>query len=82
MIEKKPYTVLLAYPAWMTDGGLQTYLAHAEADDATGAVVAAQKLCVEENSNGMDDEDCEPLYDYTEFDPLAVFEGHHNDVLF
>jgi len=77
-VSKKPYTVLLLYPDYMSDSfGQETYLAHVEARDPESAVMEAQQRAVEANTDEEDDwivEDAEDFY------PLFVCEGHLGDL--
>lgn len=79
MIEKKPYTVLLAYPVWFCGGDtVETFLSHVEAANPHEAVLEARLDAMAEN--GWDEAPTEDLpLDKDELEPLAVFEGHHDD---
>ena len=79
IVSKKPYTVLLLYPDYMTDNfGQDTYLAHVEAGDPESAVVQAQKWAMTAN---IDPEDMGLVQDFSEdFFPLFVCEGHRDDL--
>jgi hypothetical protein len=68
---KKPYSVLLLYPADANDGGAETYYAFVEAPDPSEAVALARRQAVAAN-------ECLP-FEPDEFASLLVTEGHHAD---
>jgi hypothetical protein len=68
---KKPYSVLLLYPADANDGGAETYYAFVEAPDPSEAVALARREAVAAN-------ECLP-FEPEEFASLLVTEGHHAD---
>jgi hypothetical protein len=65
---KKPYSVLLRYPDYASDGD-ETYYAFVEAADSVAAVTEAQQKAILTNEW----EDRDPA----DFAPLLVIEGHH-----
>ena len=66
---KKPYSVLLLYPADANDGGAETYYAFVEAAGPLEAIAIAQQQAGEAQVAGIDDP--------TDFIPLLVTQGHH-----
>ncbi len=68
---KKPYSVLLLYPADVNDGGVETYYAFVEAPDPIAAVALARRQAVTAN-------ECLE-FEPEEFASLLVTEGHHAD---
>ena len=68
---KKPYSVLLLYPADANDGGAETYYAFVEAPDPIEAVALARREAVAAN-------ECLE-FEPEEFASLLVTEGHHAD---
>jgi hypothetical protein len=67
---KKPYSVLLLYPDYANDSGLETYYAFVEALDPIEAVATAQREAVR-SQDGM-------VGDPEDFPPLLVTPGHHH----
>jgi hypothetical protein len=66
---KKPYSVLLLYPDYVTDGGTETYYAFVEAPDPNAAVAQATRQAVAAQEG--------VAYEPDDFAPLLVTEGHH-----
>lgn len=74
----KPYTVILLYPEYMTDGRVETYFAHVEAENLDAAARLAQEEAARENH--IEDEYDEMASPQPgEFDVLFVFDGHQYD---
>lgn len=72
---KKPYSVLLLYPDYLTDNyGQETYLVHVEAGDAESAVVAARADVAISFEYDWSVENVEDFY------PLLVCAGHVEDL--
>jgi hypothetical protein len=65
----KPYSVLLLYPDYANDGGIETYYALVEASDQIEAVAQAQRQA----AMAQEGVEIEP----DDFAPLLVTEGHH-----
>ena len=65
------FTVLLGYPEVLPDGTPETYLAHVEAEGPTGAIGMSMVEAAEENRFAFQPND---------FEVLAVFAGHHDDI--
>lgn len=75
----KPYTVLLAYPDYMCDGGLETYMTCVRAATVKEAQLLAQsEAAMAQVEEAEDEYDALPQPD--EFIVLAVIEGYHMDV--
>src|SRR5271157_120337 len=68
---KKPYSVLLLYPADVNAGGADTYYAFVEAPDPIAALALARRQAVTAN-------ECLE-FEPEEFASLLVTEGHHAD---
>ena len=69
----KPYSVLLLYPDYFADNfGQDTFFTHVEALGPKEAVRTAQHEIQTANQQEVDDP--------TDFYPLLVIEGHHDDV--
>ena len=67
-----PYSVLLLYPDYLTDGNPQTYYTHVLAASPQHAVDVARRACGAVNEGSIHDpNDCAVL--------LVVF-GHHHDL--
>lgn len=68
---KKPFTVLLLYPDYISETfGQETYLTHVEATTVKKAILAARKEAVAANRTTCP----------KDWFVLAVFEGTHNDI--
>jgi hypothetical protein len=65
----KPYSVLLLYPDYATDGRTETHYAWVEAHDPSAAVAEAQRHALAANAWS----DTDPA----DFIPLLVIGGHH-----
>jgi hypothetical protein len=70
----KPYTVILLYPDWREDNQVQTYLDQVNALTIESAIAMAYRGCVAGNGWRLSD------YELGDFQVIAVFEGHHNDI--
>ena len=72
-MRRKPFTVLLLYPDYLSDGQ-ETYLAHVSTYSVANAVKEAQLIAWKiawKDSDGKPDD----------FRPLLCVRGHHFDVL-
>lgn len=72
-MRSRRYTVLLLYPAHMTDGNVETFLAHILAPDIGTAVLQAQLEAADANNYPFDEKG--------DFVPLFVCAGHQMDLL-
>jgi hypothetical protein len=63
-----PYSVLLLYPDYMNDSGIETYYEHVDAISPEGAVLTAQSLAHLANDGMGEPED---------FAALLCIAGHH-----
>ena len=72
-IVMKPYSVLLLYPDYMQDQGLETYYAHVEAMNPRIAVSRARQLAVAANT---DEHGCN-VENPGDFALLIILAGHH-----
>jgi hypothetical protein len=64
-----PYSVLLLYPDYLNDSGVETFYAFVEASDPIAAVAAAQHEAAVAQPEGN--------FDAPDFAPLLVIEGYH-----
>ena len=72
----KPYTVLLLYPDYLADQyGLDTYLAHVDAENHAKAIRKAQVQALRAQG-------AYAVASADDFYPLFCTEGHHNDLCF
>lgn len=69
------YTVLLLFPQYMTDGTINTYLAHVEAADVPEAILLARTQ-VEADELGDAEPGSSPAEILEDYEVLAVFYGH------
>ena len=79
----RKFTVLLLYPEYMTDGAVETYLAHVDAPDVMQAILCARMQAARDNyllgeKSGvlLYGKDSIPV----DFKVLAVFDGHLVDL--
>lgn len=77
----KPYTVLLAYPDYLCDEWLETYMTCVRAATVKEAQLLAQSEASRAQFEGAEDEyDAMESPQPDEFIVLAVIEGYHMDV--
>jgi hypothetical protein len=69
------FTVVLLYPEYMTDGRVETYLAHVEAPDVEEAILLARTQ-VEADEIGDAEPGSSPAEILEDYKVLAVFDGH------
>jgi hypothetical protein len=66
----KPYSVLLLYPDYANDGGMETYYAFVTAADPIEAVAVAQRQAMAAQEG--------VIFPPDDFAPLLVTQGHHD----
>ena len=77
----KPYTVLLAYPEYLCDGRLDTYMTAVRAATVKEAQLLAQsEASMAQFESAEDEYDAQACPQPDEFAVLAVIEGDHMDV--